>query len=310
MDLKAYFKRIGYAGDPQPDLATLRALHRAHLLAIPYENLDVLLGRPVSLDAETAFAKIIAGGRGGWCYEMNGLFAAVLEAVGFKVVRMAGAVMREVMGNLVLGNHLVLLIEIAGERWVADVGFGDGSLEPFPLRPGPFTVAGYAFGLEQADGQWWRFRNHPFGSARSFDFIPEAAPAGVLAAHTQWHQTAPESNYVMNLVVQRFTDRGLVQLHGRVLRRVRAGGKEKRLLGSPAHLVRVLDREFGLHVPEAASLWPRILARHEQLFPLAVRPVRLHDRQGGDPADGMIQEGAHLGRNEPRAGRHPLHRPA
>ena len=308
MDLKAYFERIGYAGDPRPDLATLCALHRAHLLAIPYENLDVQLGRPVGADAEAAFEKIVAGGRGGWCYEMNGLFAAVLEEVGFKVVRMAGAVMREVMGNLVLGNHLVLLVEIAGERWVADVGFGDGSLEPFPLRPGPFTVAGNAFALEQVDGPWWRFRNHQFGSARSFDFIPEAAPPGVLAAHNAWQQTAPESSFVMNLVVQRFTDRGLIQLHGRVLRRVRRGRQEKRLLGSPAHLVRVLGREFGLDVPEAASLWPKVLARHEQLFPSAVRRVRLQDRQGGDPGGGMVKEGPHPGRGQARTGRHQLHR--
>ena len=308
MDLKAYFERIGYAGEPRPDLATLRALHRAHLLAIPYENLDVQLGRPVGVDAEAAFEKIVTGGRGGWCYEMNGLFAAVLEEVGFKVIRMAGAVMREVMGNLVLGNHLVLLVDIAGEPWIADVGFGDGSLEPFALRPGPFTVAGYAFRLEQVDGLWWRFRNHQFGSARSFDFIPEPALPGVLAAHSDWQQTAPESSFVMNLVVQRFTDRGLVQLHGRVLRRVRASGKEKRLLGSPAHLVRVLGREFGLDVPEAASLWPTILARHEQLFPSAVRRVRLYDRQGRDPAGGVIQEGAYPGRSQARAGRHQLHR--
>jgi len=293
MDLKAYFERVGYAGDPRPDLATLRALHRAHLLAVPYENLDIQLGRRVSIDAEAAFDKIVTRGRGGWCYEMNGLFAAVLEAVGFTVTRMAGATMREVMGNLVLGNHLVLLVDISGEPWIADVGFGDGSLEPFPLRSGPFNVASYEFGLEQVDGLWWRFRNHPHGAARSFDFIPEPALPGVLAAHSDWQQTAPESSFVMNLVVQRFTERGHVQLQGRMLRRLRAGRKEQRVVGSPAHLVRVLDREFGLDLPEAASLWPRIAARHEQLFPPKALRLGLHHREGAEPAGGAIQEGAH-----------------
>jgi len=293
MDLKAYFDRIGYAGDPRPDLATLRALHRAHLLAIPYENLDIHLGRGMGVEAEAAFEKIVIRRRGGWCYEMNGLFAAVLEQVGFTVTRMAGATMREVMGNLVLGNHLVLLVDVAGKPWIADVGFGDGSLEPFPLRPGPFAVAGYEFGLEQVDGLWWRFRNHPYGAARSFDFIPEPALPGVLAAHCDWQQTAPESSFVMNLVVQRFTERGHVQLQGRRLSRLRAGRKEQRLLGSPAHLVRVLDREFGLDVPEAASLWPHIAARHEQLFPR--KPVRLGlHRPGDDRANGPVRDSAHL----------------
>ncbi|MDB5425961.1 MAG: hypothetical protein JWQ29_3377 [Phenylobacterium sp.] len=271
MDLKAYLKRIGYAGNPRPDLSTLCALHRAHLLAIPYENLDIQFARPVGLDAAAAFEKIVTGHRGGWCYEMNGLFAAMLEEVGFKVTRMAAAVMREVMGNMVLGNHLALLVEIDGGSWIADVGFGDGSLEPFPLRAGPFAVAGYTFGLEPVDGQWWRFRNHPRGAARSFDFIPEPAAPGVLAAHCDWQQTAAESSFVMNLVVQRFTERGHVQLHGRVLRRMHMGREERRLLGSPAHLARVLDREFGLETPDAASLWPRILARHEELFPSPAR---------------------------------------
>src|SRR5678816_1691405 len=205
MDLKAYFGRIGYVGRPRVDLATLHALHRAHLLAVPYENLDIQLGRPVGLDAQAAFDKIVTRGRGGWCYEMNSLFAAVLEEIGFKVTRMAGAVMREALGDIVLGNHLVLLVSVDGEPWIADVGLGDGSLDPFVLRAGPFSVEGYRFGLARLDRMWWRFQNHEQSNARSFDFIPEPSLPGVLAAHCEWQQTAPESTFVMNLVVQRFT---------------------------------------------------------------------------------------------------------
>jgi N-hydroxyarylamine O-acetyltransferase len=283
MDLKAYFARIGYAGDPRPDVPTLRALQRAHLLAIPYENLDVQFGRHIGLEAEAAFEKIVVRRRGGWCYEMNGLFAAVLEEIGFNVTRVAAGVMREVMGNVVLGNHLMLLVHVNGAPWIADVGFGDGSLEPFPLIQGPFLVDGYAFGLERLDDQWWRFRNHPYGSARSVDFIAEPAAPGVLSAHSAWQQSAPESSFVMNLVVQRFTDRELVQLQGRVLRRVRPGRRDKRLVGSPAQLVGVLDREFGLNAPEAATLWPRIQARHEELFPLRLR-IRRREPVSPEPA--------------------------
>ena len=266
MDLKAYFGRIGYAGAPRPDLATLQALHRAHLLAIPYENLDIQLGRPIGLDADAAFAKIVTRVRGGWCYEMNALFAAVLDAIGFKVTRMAGAVMREAMGDVVLGNHLVLLVDVDGEPWIADVGLGDGSLDPFVLRAGPFSVAGFRFGLSRLDRMWWRFHNHEQSGARTFDFIPEPTLPGVLAAHCEWQQTAPESTFVMNLVVQRFTGHEILQLHGRILRTLRPQGKRERVLACADDLVRVLSRQFGLDVPEAATLWPRIVARHETLF--------------------------------------------
>src|SRR4249920_904388 len=95
MELSAYLERIGYSGPVAPDPATLKALHRAHLLAIPYENLDVQLRRTVTTDPAAAYDKIVRRGRGGWCYEMNGLFGAMLEAVGFDVMRMAGAANRE-----------------------------------------------------------------------------------------------------------------------------------------------------------------------------------------------------------------------
>src|SRR3954471_15025485 len=103
MDLKAYFGRIGYVGEPRVDLATLRALHRAHLLAIPYENLDVQLGRPLTTDPAAAYDKIVRRRRGGWCYEMNGLFGWALETVGFSVMRMAGGAMRELRGDMAVG---------------------------------------------------------------------------------------------------------------------------------------------------------------------------------------------------------------
>ena len=150
MDLAAYFDRIGFTAEARPDLATLRALHRAHLLSIPYENLDVQLGRPLTIDPEAAFDKLVTRRSGGWCYEMNGLLGAALDEIGFKVTRMAGAVMREVRGDAAIGNHLVLRVDL-GEPWIADVGLGDGTLEPYRLRAGPMESGGYSFRLEALD---------------------------------------------------------------------------------------------------------------------------------------------------------------
>ncbi|MBY0421933.1 MAG: arylamine N-acetyltransferase, partial [Parvularculaceae bacterium] len=112
MRIERYLGRIGFAGAPAANLETLRAMHRGHALRIPYENLDVQLGRPVSRDPTRAFEKIVEGVRGGWCFEMNGVFSAALDAVGFRVRRLAGAVMREMLGDDAIGNHLVILVDL------------------------------------------------------------------------------------------------------------------------------------------------------------------------------------------------------
>ncbi|MCR5880898.1 arylamine N-acetyltransferase [Phenylobacterium sp. J367] len=267
MDLAAYFDRIGFTGDARPDLATLKALHRAHLLAIPYENLDVQLGRPVTPDPAAAVEKIVGRRRGGWCYEMNGVLGEALTAIGFDVTRLAGGVMRQVVGDVQVGNHLVLLVRLPEGPWIADVGFGDGSPDPFPLAAAPLSADGFDFRLEDLGDGWWRFHNHAQGGAPTYDFQLTPAPPAKLVERCQWLQSAPESNFVLNAVVQRWRPGGLLlQMRGRSLREVRPGGVETRLVGSADEYVAVLAERFGLDLPEAAGLWPRICARHEALF--------------------------------------------
>ena len=269
MDLQAYYDRVGFRGPARADLATLVALHRAHLQAVPYENLDVQLGRPLTPDPAAAFEKIVTWGRGGWCYEMNGVFGAVLSEIGFKVTRMAGAAMREMIGDDAIGNHLVLLVELEGEPWIADVGFGDGALEPFRLRPGAMAYDGYPFRLETLDQGWWRFHNHQFGGAKSFDFQVAPADPPVLAERCQWLQSAPESPFVLNATVQRYRGDQILQMRGRTLRTVNPAGVTVQLIGSADEMVAILARDFGLDVPEIAGQWPRILARHEAVLAAA-----------------------------------------
>lgn len=268
MDLQAYFDRIGFKGEAGSDLATLRALHRAHILTIPYDSLDVQFGRPVGLDPEAAFDKIVTRGRGGWCYEMNGLFGAMLQAIGFQVTRMAGAAMREFRGDFMSGSHLVLLVELEGEDagpWIADVGFGDGALEPFRLITAPLSFGGFDFRLEAIDERWWRFHNHELGGAKSFDFVVEPADPAQLEEKCRWLQTAPESPFVQNVICQRYRGSEILQLLGRTYRRIRPGEKRERLIEDADDLVAVLRDDFTLNLPEVADLWPRIVARHEQV---------------------------------------------
>jgi N-hydroxyarylamine O-acetyltransferase len=264
MDLSAYLARIGFTGAPQPDAATLIALHRAHLRAIAYENLDVQQGVPATIDTAAAFDKLVTRGRGGWCYEMNGVLGAALAAIGFKVTRLAGAVMRETGGDAMIGNHLVLIVDL-DRPWLADVGFGDGMFDPVPLQAGAFSQGTFDFRLEDLGDGWWRLHNHPEGGARSFDFNRAVRDQALLENRCAFLQQDPSSLMLQNAIVQRHGDNAMAMLVNRTLKRVSAAGVTKEVIPDAAAYVRTLRDVFALDVPDAAGLWPRLVARHEAM---------------------------------------------
>jgi N-hydroxyarylamine O-acetyltransferase len=263
MQLQSYLSRIGFSGDPRADLPTLRRIHRLHLEAIPYENLDVQLGRRVGFDVDAHFDKLVRTKRGGWCYEMNGLMAWALEQIGFRVTRMAGAVMREKAGDAVIGSHLVLCVHL-DRPYLADVGFGDGLIEPTPIVAGAFRQDHFDFRLEQLDGTWWRFHNQPHGGAPTFDFEVREAPVARLADRCHWLQTSSESGFVQNAVCQRYIAGELKILRGRVLKIIRGVAVEQRVLDSAAEYRRVLEEEFAVELAETQLLWEKVSERHHE----------------------------------------------
>ena len=264
MNIASYLARINLASPPEVSLAGLSALHRAHLLAIPFENLEVQLGRPVGTAIPPIFEKIVNRRRGGWCYEMNGVFGWALSELGFRVTRLSGAVMRSALGVVQEGNHLVLRVDLPEGPVFADVGFGSGPIGPFAPREGAFESHGFAYSLARADGDWWRLAEHRGGSTFSYDVrLAPAADEALLAEKCAWLQVAPESPFTQNLVVQRHLPGGLAILRGRVLSHIARDATRERLVESADDLVAVLAREFDLDVPEAAALWPKIVARHE-----------------------------------------------
>jgi len=268
MDISDYLGRVGLTERPEPTLAGLRTLHHAHLLSIPYEDLDVQLGKPLTTDPMAAYDKIVNRRRGGWCYEMNGVFGWALGELGFDVTRATGAVMREAMGELSDGNHLVLKVVLKEGVYLADVGFGDGPHDPICVVPGAFESHGFAFGLKRIDDRWWRLANHPNGSAKSFDFNVNRADESLLEQKCAMLQTSPQSPFVQNLVVQRHTPYGLAILRGNVLRRLRPGSVVDTTIETADGLVQALREEFELDIPEVASIWPKICARHEDVLVL------------------------------------------
>ena len=265
MNIDAYLARIGLDRRPPPTLEGLRQVHRAHLLAIPYENLDVQLGRPVTVERPAIYDKIVNRRRGGWCYEMNGILGWALVALGFRVTRATGAVVRALKGAFSEGNHLVLRVDLEEGAWLADVGFGDGPRDPIAIVEGPFSSHGFDYALARLDDAWWRFSNDPRGGAPNFDFNLAPADEALLAQKCEFLQTAPVSPFVQNLVAQRHVADGLQILRGRTIRHVTPAGTQQRLIADADDLVATLHGVFSLDMPEAATLWPKICKRHEEV---------------------------------------------
>ncbi len=261
MHLNDYLARIGYTGPLRLDDDTLAALHRAHLLAIPYENLDIHLGQYLALDERAIFDKLVTARRGGWCYEMNGLFAWALREIGFPVKLLAGAVNRPALGPGADANHLALLVEL--ERpYLADVGFGNGFLLPLPLAAGHYTQGHLTYQLAQ-EADRWQFHNHAYGGPGfDFDLTPHALTDFGEKSHDL--QTSPASNFVHLTVCHRFTPDGIISLRGAVLRGVTARGLTETVIESEAAYRQVLREQFDLHLPEASisPLWSKVWPKH------------------------------------------------
>jgi len=265
MDLRAYLNRIRYNGEVRADLATLRAVHRAHQYAVPFENLDVQLRRSLVTDPEAAYDKIVRRRRGGWCYEMNGVMGWALREIGFDVTRLSAGVMREHIGDVQLGNHLCLLVRL-DRPYLVDVGFGGSLSEPVPLGVSAFEDHPYRIALSETPDGYWRFTERALGDPFSFDFRATPAEETLFRAKCSFLQSDAGSPFVQNLVVQRRTADTHYSLRGRVLTTLRSADQEKKLLNSPDELVATLRERFDLEVPEAASLWPAICARHDEVF--------------------------------------------
>jgi N-hydroxyarylamine O-acetyltransferase len=260
MRLQSYLDRIGFAGVPRADLDTLTRLHRGHLNSIPYESLGVLLSEPLDFDNARIFDKLVAGRRGGWCYEMNGLFAWALEEIGFRITRVAAGVIRGRIGDDFVGNHLALLVDL-DRRYLADVGFGDGLYEPVPLAEGVIEQQGFISRLELMPDGWWRFHNHQNCGAPDFDFRAEQADPARLAAMSAFLQCDERSPFRQNVVLQRRLPDRVEIIRNAVRMTAHPDRLERRLMADADEFLSEMRAVFGVDAPQARALWPLALER-------------------------------------------------
>lgn len=268
VDLDRYLERIGHAGPLRADRATLDALTREHAQAIAFENLDVFLHRPIPLAPEALFAKLVTRGRGGYCFEQNGLFLAVLRAVGFRVTPLRAAVRFGTPDRSVAlrHSHLALHVEVGGERWLTDVGIGSASLTcalalvPDRVQETPHDQRR----LERAGGLWYHQmrRAGEWVDVYAFGGEPLRAPDREMA--NWWTSAHPESNFRHELIAARpRPDGSRVSLSGGRLRHYAPDGSlREQLLPDAAHQLAALRTDFGLALTpaDAAALSARLAA--------------------------------------------------
>ncbi|WP_346149308.1 arylamine N-acetyltransferase family protein [Nonomuraea recticatena] len=262
MTIAPILHRIGHRGRVAADLETLFTLHRAWREAVPYENLDIQLGRPISLDPDALFDKLVRRRRGGYCYEQNAGLAMLLRLAGFQVTMVEAGVMRAARGEAMWGNHNALLVDLDGRRWLADAGIGDGFVEPLLLHEGPQTQGNLTYRLERLDPDTWRFHHYPSGTITSYDFRLQPRGIADFAARSRELSTSAESTYVTTLMAARPTAGHTLVLLSRTLRQLGADGRTSRAIGDADEFARTLSTQFLVPLDDlgqsgVARLWEK-----------------------------------------------------
>jgi len=248
LDVDGYLARLGLEGRARPTPRGLSLLHRAHAAAIPFENLDIPLGRTIRLDLDALQDKLVSRRRGGYCYEHNLLFAALLERHGFAVTRLAARV-RMGSESVRPRSHMILRVESAGTDWLADVGFGgEGLLDPLPLADGAVTASpGWNHSLGREDESTWVLRSlHPDGwfDLYAFTLEPQHHVDYEVASH--FISTHPRSPFAGQMVAQRSTPEWRLTLTGARLVETRPDGTESASKLDAAEVVAALGERFGI----------------------------------------------------------------
>lgn len=263
LDLDAYFARIRYDGSRAPTLETLKAIVLAHAKAIPFENLNPFMGLPVKLDLGSLQAKLVQGGRGGYCFEQNGLMLAVLRALGFQAHGLIGRVIWGLpIETITARSHMIIRIELDGVSRIVDIGFGGGTLTGvLDLVAGveqstphdPFHLVDEGDGYLRQEtlirGEW--------NATYRFDLTPQNPIDYEVSNH--FTSTHPNSHFLSTMIAARVGESRRHALRNTDLTTHHLGAaSEHRQLTSPAEIEDALEDVFGLRLPDRNLLRERL----------------------------------------------------
>jgi N-hydroxyarylamine O-acetyltransferase len=251
VDVPSYLARIGYSGSTVATIDTLRAIHHAHLMTVPFENLDIALGRKIVVDEDAFVRKVVEQRRGGFCYELNGAFAALLRALRFRVTLLSARVGRPAGEESREFDHLALRVDLGDDQeepWLADVGFGESFLDPLRMEVEREQAdpAG-RFRLVHVGERWQLEKVEPAGHwKKQYSFALTPRRLEEFASMCHYHQTSPESHFTQNRICTRATPDGRITLSGMKLIVTRGGRREERMLASEGEWIALLREQFGI----------------------------------------------------------------
>lgn len=254
VDVGAYLRRIRYQGPRSPSSETLRGLHRQHLFTIPFENFDIALGARIILDPDRLFDKVVTRRRGGFCYELNGLFCDLLRAMGFRVNMLSARVRKGDGSYNPEFDHMLLRVDLE-EPWLADVGFGESFVDPLPLHSGAIAEEnGHRYSVRQAEGQWQLMRHGEEGEDPLYMFGETPRSLRDFEGMCEYHQTSRGSHFTRNRVCSLATPDGRITLSGMRLIVTSAGRREESTLSGERELRLCLRDRFGIEFDSKIDL--------------------------------------------------------
>ena len=260
MNIGDYLERIGYHGSREPTRETLRVLHRAHMLSVPFENLDIHLNHAIELSLPLLYDKVVHRRRGGFCYELNGLFGWLLERLGFTVTLLSARVFNGTQPGAEF-DHLLLLVEL-DEPLIVDVGFGDSFQEPLRLsiREGIMQYDD-AFRITASDtGKVLeRLKKNIWEPQYVFSLTPHYLSEFSAMCHYQ--QTSPDSHFTQKTICSLATTEGRITLSGDRLIVTTGGQREEHEVADEQAYRRLLKDHFGIELGERAQYFKLMAAR-------------------------------------------------
>ena len=250
MDINAYLKRIDYDGSLELTPEVLGALQYAHLLSVPFENLDIHLGREILLDETYLFEKIVTERRGGFCYELNGLFAALLRELGFVVDFISSRVYEDGDYGPEF-DHLILRVRLE-EDWLVDVGFGENFLKPLRLVEGREQPRlGTTYRLERRSADWNLMEKNEAGNwSYSYRFTLQPRKLSDFEGMCRYHQTSPDSHFTQKRVCSRATPTGRITIGNQQLIVTDNGHRKETTLAGEEDYLTTLEDHFGIRLPK------------------------------------------------------------
>jgi len=256
MDTQAYLSRIGYQGGLEPNLETLTALQRAHLLRVPFENLDIHLKIPVTLDPDAHYEKIVLRKRGGFCYELNGLFRQLLEAIGYDTILVSAKVYNFERGRFGPEfDHMAIIVEVGRELYLVDVGFGEFAFTPLVLdfqidQPDPRGV----FRMRTHDQEYLLVSKAEGLSEKAqylFTIIPRKLRE--FEGMCRYHQTSPGSHFTKKRLCSLPTENGRKTLTGNRFKITHGIGEIEVDMENEVEVRGLLKREFGIELEMSSA---------------------------------------------------------